>query len=219
MDELLARAIVDLKVPQFGPNQKNKGDSPSCRFEPRHLLSSPDILRYVGQRLADIVRDRCTGKAVVGMATSGIAWAGLASAYSGLPMLYVRKTLEADVSNKMLEGLPPSEGSLILIDDLIFDGRSKRVSIEILQELGFDVSDVVVIIDRQLQRMDKGPPIEQAYDVELHSLITMTDIIDYMIARGAITPEELQMLVDDYTRYERWTLPGFVTGGARQGCS
>jgi len=213
MDNTLARAIVELRVPQFGPNQKNKGDSPSCRFEPRHLLSSPEILRHIGQQLADVVKSRCTGKAIVGMATSGIAWAAVASSYSNLPMLYVRKSIEARVSDNLLEGVPPSEGELILIDDLIFDGQSKRQAIISLQELGFRVSDVVVIIDRQLQRIEDGPPLDRAFNLQLHALITMDDIIEYMSSNSAITPAQLEMLIEDYNRYERWALPGFAGGG------
>lgn len=213
MDKILAKAIIDLKVPRFGPNQKNKGDSPSCRFEPRHLLSSPDTLRYVGQRLADVVTTRCEGLAIVGMATSGIAWTALASSYSGMPMLYIRKALESGVSENLLEGIHPPEGPLVLVDDLIFDGNSKRLAISNLRELGYKVSDVVVIIDRQLQRVEDGPPIEKAFNLKLHALITMSEIVDYMLARQEITADQLNALVADYNRYERWTVPTFARIG------
>jgi orotate phosphoribosyltransferase len=210
MDRYLAEAIIRLDVPQFGPSEKNKGDSPSCRFEPRHLLSSPDTLRYIGKHLADIVAKQCTGSTVVGMATSGIAWAALASNYSGVPMLYIRKAPEPGVSEKLLEGIAPESGDLILIDDLIFDGRSKIQAIESLREMGYRVSDVVVIIDRQLQRKKDGPPLSEAYDLRLHAMITMAEVVDYMQARDKITDAQLANLIDDYRMYERWDLPCFA---------
>lgn len=210
MDRYLAEAIVRLDVPQFGPSQKNKGDSPSCRFEPRHLLSSPEVLRYIGRRLADIVAKQCTGSTIVGMATSGIAWAALASSYSGLPMLYIRKAPEPGVSDKLLEGIAPESGDLILIDDLIFDGRGKIRAIKSLCEMGYRVSDVAVIIDRQLQRKKDGPPLHEAYDLKLHAMITMAEIVDHMRARAKITDAQLDNLIDDYRRYERWDLPDFA---------
>lgn len=213
MDEVLARALIDLEVPRFGPSQKNKGDSPSCRFEPRNLLSSPPMLRHIGERLAEIVLSRCSGVALVGMATSGITWAALASLCSGLPMLYLRKVIEPGVSERLLEGIPPSEGKLILVDDLIFDGQSKRRAISVLDALGYRVSDVLVIIDRQLQRKDDGPPIDEAFDLKLHSLITMSEIVDYMLVHGDITPEQLAMLIRDYRMFDRWELPDFVADG------
>ena len=213
MDEILARALIDLEVPRFGPSQKNKGDSPSCRFEPRNLLSSPEMLRHIGERLAEIALSRCSGVALVGMATSGITWAALASLCSGLPMLYLRKAVEPGVSDRLLEGIPPVEGKLILVDDLIFDGQSKRRAIKSLDALGYRVSDVLVVIDRQLQRKDDGPPIEEAFDLKLHSLITMSEIVDYLLLRDSITPEQLAMLVGDYRMYDRWKLPDFALDG------
>lgn len=212
MDHTLARAIVELEVPQFGPSEKNKGDSTSCRFEPRHLLSSPDMLRHIGARMADVIKARCAGQALVGMATSGIAWAALASIYSGLPMLYLRKTLEPGVSDKLLEGIPPSQGSVVLIDDLIFHGHSKRQAIDSLRELGLVVSDVLVIIDRQLQRKQDGPPLEEQYELNLHSLISMSDIVDFMLAHDRISPSQLNMLIGDYASFERWNPPDFARG-------
>ncbi len=210
MDERLADAIIRLDVPQFGPSQKNKGDSASCRFEPRHLLSCPDVLRYIGQRLAAVIGTDCTGSAIIGMATSGIAWAALASAYSGLPMLYIRKAPEPGVSEKLLEGIPPDGGPFILVDDLLFQGHSKKKAIEALQGLGYGISDVVVIIDRQLQRREDGPPLQQACDLNLHALITMTEIVDYMQAQGKITDTQLEQLIADYRSYDRWQLPRFA---------
>jgi orotate phosphoribosyltransferase len=210
MDEYLAEAIVRLDVPQFGSSQKNKGDSTSCRFEPRHLLSSPDVLRYIGQRLAAVIETRCSGSAIVGMATSGIAWAALASAYSDLPMLYIRKAPEPGVSEKLLEGIPPDGGPFILVDDLLFHGQSKRKAIEALQGLGYGISDVVVIIDRQLQRREDGPTLQQACDLSLHTLISMSEIVDYMKARGSITASQLEQLVADYRSFDRWHLPPFA---------
>jgi uridine monophosphate synthetase len=215
MDEYLADVIVRLGVPQFGPSEKNKGDSTSCRFEPRHLLSSPEALRYIGQRFAEIVNRDCTGAALVGLATSGIAWAALASVYCELPMLYIRKAPEPGVSEKLLEGIPPSDGSMVLIDDLLFHGHSKRKAIKSLRDMGLRVSDVVVIIDRQLQRKLDGPPLQQDCDLRLHSMISMDEIVRHMQATSNISDDQLDRLIRDYRSYDRWDLPEFAREGVR----
>ena len=210
IDLELARAIVDLEVPSFGRNQKNKSDSCSCLFRPRRLLSSPQVLDHVANRLADIVRDQCSSQAVVGVATSGIAWAALAAARAKVPMLYVRKQPEPDVSNDLIEGVPPADRRVVLVDDLLFTGQSKRAALRVLHEHGFVVTDIVVIIDRQLQRKSDGLSLQQEFGLELHALIRMTDIVDYMIERRAITPAQLEALVADYRACERWFPPDFM---------
>jgi len=210
MDLKLAQAIVDLEIPSFGRNQKNKSDSCSCLFRPRRLLSSPELLDHIGNRLAEAVLEKCSSRAVVGLATSGIAWAALAAARAKVPMLYVRKQPEPEVSNDMIEGVPPADRRVVLVDDLLFTGQSKRAALRLLREHGFVVTDVVVIIDRQLQRKSDGPSLQSEFGLEVHALIRMTDIVDYMIDRRAITPEQLDDLVADYRAFERWFPPDFM---------
>jgi len=210
MDERLARALIDLCVPQFGVNTKNKNDSPSCRFEPRNLLSDPATLEYIGKKMAEVSLNRCSGSALVGMATSGIAWAALASVYSGLPMLYVRKSIEHLVSDKLIEGISPDNKKVILVDDLLFAGQSKREALDILADHGYQVTDIVVIIDRELQRKEDGPRLQDKYDLKLHTLITMSDIVDYMTEQNAISDQQRMQLISDYQMFDRWDKPRFV---------
>jgi orotate phosphoribosyltransferase len=210
MDSRIAQAILDLEIASFGPSGKNKTDSLSCLFRPRRLLSSPEMLDYIGSRLAEVVTRRCTSGTIVGLATSGIAWAALAAERARVPMLYVRKQPEPEVSNDMVEGIPPADGRVVLVDDLLFTGSSKRAAIRLLREHGLLVTDIVVIIDRQLQRKSDGPPLQQEFGLELHSLIRMTEIVDYMIDHRAITKTQLDDLVVDYRAHERWFPPDFM---------
>ena len=217
MNTILAKAILDLHVPQFGRSGKNKGDSRSCRFEPRNLLSCPKVLDYIGQAIAKIASTHCRGRALVGMATSGIAWAAVASLYSKLPLLYLRKSPEKHVGNKLLEGIAPSDRMLILIDDLIFAGESKRKALKLLARENYTVTDIIVIIDRQLQRVGDGPRIQDEFGVRLHSLITMSEIVAYMKRRKAITDKQLRDLAADYRLYQRWDMPDFVNDIGSEG--
>lgn len=210
MDLALAQAIVDLEIPSFGRNQKNKSDSCSCVFRPRRLLSSPAMLDHIGNRLAEVVLERCSSRAVVGLATSGIAWATLAADRAKVPLLYVRKQPEPETSNGMIEGIPPADRRVVLVDDLLFHGQSKRAAIHVLRERGFVVTDIVVVIDRELQRASDGPSLQSEFGLDVHSLICMTEIVDYMVERSAITPEQLADLVADYRAFERWYPPRFM---------
>ncbi len=213
MDIKLAQAIVDLKVPFFGENLKNKKDSSSCLFDPRKLLSSPDILKYIGKRMAHVVRTKCHGNTLIGLATSGIAWGAVCSIYSGLPFLYIRKKLEKQMSSKYIEGIIPKKAKLILVDDLIFAGESKHEAIEIIKDHDLEVTDIIVVIDRQLQRVKDGPPVERRHNINLHALITMQDIVAYMQKTKALTEKQLSSLVSDYRLYERWNMPEFAKEG------
>lgn len=209
-DRILAQAIIDLDVPFFGRNLKNKGDSPCCLFRPRRLLASPAVMAHVGQRMARIILDQCASRTVIGLATSGIPWATVAAQAAGLPMMFVRKSSEPDESNDMLEGIYPADGRAVLVDDLLFVGESKRKALDTIGAHGIEVTDLLVVIDRQLQRKELGPSIEACGNLRLHSMINMSEIVDFMMEQAAITPEQLAGLVEDYQRFERWDPPGFL---------
>jgi len=210
MDTFLAKQIVDLGVPVFGESMKNKGDSKSCMYDPRKLLSSRDVLHHVGKKFKLIIKRKCSGSAVIGMSTSGIAWATIASLYTGLPMLYVRKKLEPTVSGKYIEGILPKNKKLILVDDLLFASESKREAIEILKDHGCTVTDILVVIDRQIQRKKDGPKIQDDLNIKLHSLINMSETVKYMQENSAITKKQLKSLIRDYQRFDRWDMPTFA---------
>jgi orotate phosphoribosyltransferase len=210
MDRKLAQAIVDLEIPSFGGSEKNKTDSLSCLFRPRRLLSSPEMLDHIGGRIADTLLTRAASQTIVGLATSGIAWASLAAARAKVPMMYVRKQAEPDVSNDMVEGIFPTNRRVVLVDDLLFTGQSKRAALRMLQAHGLIVTDIIVIIDRQLQRKSDGLSLQDEFGLELHALIRMTDIVDFMIERDAITESQLDALIVDYRAHERWFPPDFM---------
>jgi orotate phosphoribosyltransferase len=125
-------------------------------------------------------------------------------------MLYVRKQPEPDTSNDMVEGIPPADRRIVLVDDLLFTGQSKRAALRLLRAEGLVVTDIVVVIDRQLQRKSDGPSLQDEFGLALHALIRMTEIVDYMIRRRAITARQLDALVADYRAHERWFPPDFM---------
>lgn len=209
MDTMLAQAIVDLKVPFFGENLKNKNDSQSCMFDVRKLMSSPELLRHIGKRMAYIAKMKCKGNTLISLATSGIAWGAMCSLYSGYPLLYVRIKKEIHMSNKLIEGIIPKKVKLILVDDLIFAGESKKEAIDIIKQHNLHVSDIIVIVDRQLQRKKDGLTVQDHHKVNLHSLIKMEEIVSYMRKKKYMSDRQLELLIRDYRQYERWDMPFF----------
>lgn len=210
MDTKLAKMIVDYRVPFFGESLKNKGDSRSCMFDPRKLLSHPEALQYIGKKMATVAKTQCRGNTLIGMATSGIAWGAITSLYSGLPFLYVRKKLERQMSSKFIEGVIPKNAKIILIDDLLFAGQSKTEAIEIIKDHNLTVTDIIVVVDRQLQRKKDGLQLEKKHKLKLHALITMDEIVSYMKKTNTITKQQLANLVADYRGFERWDMPAFA---------
>lgn len=186
MKDTLAQIVIDKNVMHFGKlGTANKNDSRSVIFDPRLLLSDPQVLKYIGKKLASVVKHNCSGNVLVGLATAGIGLGAVASIYSNYPFLYLRSKPKLHLTYKWLEGAIPQniKPKIIIVDELVFNASTKKKAIEKLTELGYEVTDVVVVIDRQLQKQEDGPSLEQKFGVKLHALITMEDLVDYMIRK------------------------------------
>jgi orotate phosphoribosyltransferase len=215
MDTKLARYLLEMNVISFGDlGTCNKNDSRSVIFDPRNLLSDPEVLKYIGEKMANVIMKECRGNVIVGLATAGIAFGAVASVYAGLPFWYLRSEPKLHLTLKWVEGLTSvvKKPKIIVIDELLFNGSTKKKAVEQLKKLGYEVTDVIVAIDRQLQKKADGPDLETLHQVKLHSLITMEEIVAHLVKQKKITPSQLVNLKKDYQEYERWYLPKFAQG-------
>ncbi len=213
MDMQLAQYLIDMDVIHFGKlGTTNKNDSRSVIFDPRNLLSDPKVLSYIGKKLATVIRRECKGNVLVGLATAGIGFGAVASIYSKLPFLYLRSTPKLHITLRWIEGKIPTNPrpKLIVIDELIFNAETKKNAVAKLKELGYKVTDVVVVIDRQLQKKVDGPDLETLHGVKLHALITMEEIVAFLQKKRKITKHQLSELKKNYQEYQRWYLPAFA---------
>lgn len=213
MDKKLGQFLLDMEVMHFGKlGTANKNDSRSVIFDPRNLLSSPEVLRYIGKKMARLIRRQCTGNVIVGLTTAGIGFGAVASLYADLPFLYLRDKPKLHLTMKWLEGRIPKKPTpkMIVVDELLFNADTKKRAVAKLKELGYAVTDVVVVIDRQLQKKADGPSLEKLHGVRLHSLITMDEIVKFLLIEKKLSQQRLQDLITDYREYERWHLPVFA---------
>ncbi len=75
--------------------------------------------------------------------------------------------------------------TVLVIDDLITQADTKLEGIRVLEENGFVVRDVLVIVDREQGGREQ---LKQA-GYSLHALFTIGELLDYYCSLGYITPE------------------------------
>jgi orotate phosphoribosyltransferase len=203
-------------------NLMNKSDSPHTLGNPRLLGSDPHNLRYIAERLEHIARTECDDADVLmGLASFGLGLAAVVSLVSlegprPIKWNYVKLVAEKHKGKQQIEGDWDPRERAILIDDLIFHGTTSKGALQILFDHGYGhiVRDLIYIIDRQLERRHdehgKGNTSLAAHGHRIHSMITMEDIIDYMVENGAITPAQLEDVIHDYDLYPRHRTPRFL---------
>ena len=108
------------------------------------------------------------------------------SLQSGYPLVYPRKETKEYGTRNVIEGLFQPGERVVVIDDLTTTGGSKFEAIDKLKAAGLEVSDVVVLVDRQ-SGADQALA-EAGY--RLHAVFSLTHLLDIWEAAGKITSEQ-----------------------------
>jgi orotate phosphoribosyltransferase len=138
-------------------------------IQARNVPSHPEVLRFVGDALAQVIRNEVGEcEQVVGLAMAGIPLATAAALQLGVPMCYTRKlpgvrTLE-DLATRpkdygdhsMVEGELANGTRVVLVDDVSAQFTSKQIAHwQVTEEIrnrrlrGVSIPAVVVLVDRE----------------------------------------------------------------------
>jgi len=105
----------------------------------------------------------------------------------GWPMIYPRREAKSYGTAAAIEGDRHPGERVVVIDDLATTGGSKFEAIEKLERAGLVVKDVVVLIDRESGAQEALA----AAGYRLHSVVRLTDLLDYWALTGAVAPEQI----------------------------
>jgi orotate phosphoribosyltransferase len=86
---------------------------------------------------------------IAGGETAGIPFSAYLAQRLGYPMAYVRKRSKEHGISSLVEGDVKKDHRVLLVEDLITDGLSKKIFIDGLRDQGAVVKDCLVIFDRE----------------------------------------------------------------------
>ena len=143
---------------------------------------------YARRLLASGVRfDMLFGPAYKGITLASAAAVALAQLGRNVAFAFNRKEAKAHGEGGMLVGAPV-RGRVVIIDDVITDGASKRESVELIRAAGAEPAAVLIALDR----MERGGPddnlsarsavedFEREYGLPVVAIATLTDLLDYL---------------------------------------
>ena len=105
-----------------------------------------------------------------------------ASLASGMPLIYPRREAKDYGTKKLIEGKFSPGEIVVVLDDLITTGGSKLEVIAPLSEAGLKAADVAVLVDRE----QGGREELAAHGLALHSVLTLSTLLDILVRRGRI---------------------------------
>jgi len=189
-DELVAAGCVKL-----GDFELKSGDRSPIYIDLRLLTGHPALLSRVADAFIPIL-DGLAFDRLAAVPYAGLPIATAIALRSDRPLIYPRKEVKEYGTGATVEGGFEPGDAAVLIDDLATSGGSKHEAIERLTAAGLEVRDVVVLIDRE---GGAGESLSKA-GYQLHSVFTLSQLIDHWTASGALDDGWLSKLTEFLAR-------------------
>jgi uridine monophosphate synthetase len=204
----LILALADIGCVRFGDFTLHSGQRSPIYIDLRLLVSYPMVLRQVAKAYVRLLQEdwdldighwdlNFDRLAAIPYAALPIGTA--VSLESGYPLIYPRKEVKAHGTRRAVEGKFQKGELVVVLDDLITTGDSKLEAIAPLEELGLQVKDVVVLIDREQGAREYLE--ERGY--RLHAVFGLGEMLDVLVQHGRISTAQ------------RDEVKAFLAGGPR----
>ena len=177
----------------FGSFKLTSGLESPYYIDMRLIPSYPQYFNRICEIYCELIRGEVGDSfdRVAGIPTAGIPFAAVVALKLGKPFIYVRKTLRLHGQLKTVEGVLNRGDRVLLVDDLVSTGDSALKTVEAIRSHGGEVSDVVVLIDREQGAREL---LERA-GVKLHALMKVTEAARILLERGLLDRRSYEVIV------------------------
>ncbi len=197
--EKLCLDLFKIGAVKFGEFTLKSGLKSPIYIDLRVLISYPNILKEVAEEL----RKKTMGlqfDRIAGIPYAAISIATAVSLENDIPMIYPRKEQKGYGTKRKIEGVYTEGERILVYDDLITTGESKFEAIAPLEAVGLKVKDIVVLVDRE----QGGKNDLKAKGYDLHSVYTMSEILQTLVEHNKITEEQQKSILGYIKDPEKW---------------
>jgi len=193
--DVLAQEFVQFSVEagvlRFGEFKTKAGRQSPYFFNTGLFDDGAKLMRlgefYARRLLASgIAFDMLFGPAYKGITLAAAVAIGLARHGRNVPYAYNRKEAKDHGEGGMLVGAPV-KGRVLIIDDVITDGASKREAADLIRAVGAEPVAVAITMDRQERASDDGADrrsgvqyVEQSLGLQVVSIATLADLMQVL---------------------------------------
>jgi len=185
----LARSLVKTQALKFGVFTLTSGKMSSYYIDLRLVPSYPSIFKKIINMFSRVIVEEVglsNFDLICGIPTSGLVFASAVAFSLEKPLIYVRKEARGHGTQKNVEGLLKPGQRVLLIDDLITTGSSLVTAKEAVTSEGGEISDTVVLVDREEGGIQKLKEL----GINVRYVSKVTELAKELYQNNVITDEE-----------------------------
>jgi orotate phosphoribosyltransferase len=194
--EILASDLFEVGAIKFGAFKLKLHEKvPDAPLSPlyidlRILRSFPKVLRNTIEVFKELVAG-LKFDLLADIPTAATPFVAILSYEMGIPMISPRKDEKTHGLSRRIDGVFQTGQRVLLLDDLITKADSKFEAIQVLQENGLHVQDVLVLVDRE---QGGARQLEEA-GYRLHAVFKLKDLLRYYLTKGKLEPARYEEIM------------------------
>ncbi|UOE41731.1 orotate phosphoribosyltransferase [Chryseobacterium suipulveris] len=180
-----------LGIIKFGRFTLKSGIESPFYVDLRPLASDPKILKSLANYLLEML-PLDNFDLICGVPYAALPMATAMSLESYIPLIIKRKEAKDYGTKRLIEGIFTKGQNCLLVEDVITSGKSLLETIDEVENEGIDVSDIVVVLDRQ----QGGKQLLESRGYNVHTLFTISEVCKMLQEEGHLTDDEIERIQD-----------------------
>ena len=191
LKKALVGGLFESGCVRFGNFTLASGKNSPIYIDLRRVVSFPALFSLTARFYTEIV-EKLDFDRIAGVPYAALPTAAVVAQQLGRPFIYPRKEVKQHGTGQAIEGAFEAGQRAVILEDVITSGGSIVTSLEVLKQAGLNVTDVVVLVDRE----QGGAARMAELGLKLHAVLTISEIMTTLRESGLIDAATYQSVRD-----------------------